>query len=61
MPIATGTGSEVQRPFAAVVIGGLISSRRLTQAVLPTLYRMFERDRGLELATAERVRTHHGG
>jgi len=36
--LATGVGSEVQRPLAIVVIGGLISSTLLTLAVLPTLY-----------------------
>ncbi|MFH1844984.1 MAG: CusA/CzcA family heavy metal efflux RND transporter, partial [bacterium] len=36
--IATGTGSEIQRPLAIVVIGGLVSSTLLTLAVLPTLY-----------------------
>ena len=36
--ITTGTGSEVQRPLAIVVIGGLISSTLLTLIVIPTLY-----------------------
>lgn len=39
---ATGPGSEVQRPLAIVVIGGLITSTMLTLIVLPTLYRFFE-------------------
>jgi cobalt-zinc-cadmium resistance protein CzcA len=42
MAIATGTGAEVQKPLATVVIGGLISSTFLTLLVLPALYRMFE-------------------
>jgi cobalt-zinc-cadmium resistance protein CzcA len=43
---ATGPGSEVQRPLAIVVIGGLISSTLLTLVVVPVLYRVFEgRDR----------------
>ncbi|MCK6445519.1 MAG: CusA/CzcA family heavy metal efflux RND transporter [Planctomycetes bacterium] len=41
MAIATGTGAEVQRPLATVVIGGLISSTLLTLVVLPALYRIF--------------------
>jgi len=41
MAIATGTGAEVQRPLATVVIGGLISSTLLTLVVLPALYRLF--------------------
>jgi cobalt-zinc-cadmium resistance protein CzcA len=39
---ATGPGSEVQRPLAVVVIGGLITSTLLTLVVLPVLYRWFE-------------------
>ncbi|MDO5216480.1 efflux RND transporter permease subunit [Legionella pneumophila] len=41
MALATGTGSEVQRPLATVVIGGIISSTFLTLLVLPGLYFMF--------------------
>jgi heavy metal efflux system protein len=40
---ATGPGSEIQKPLAAVVIGGLISSTLLTLFILPTLYNVFER------------------
>jgi cobalt-zinc-cadmium resistance protein CzcA len=39
---AAGPGSEIQRPLAVVVIGGLISSTLLTLVVLPTLYRWFD-------------------
>jgi cobalt-zinc-cadmium resistance protein CzcA len=39
---ATGPGSEVQKPLAIVVIGGLITSTILTLLVLPTLYKKFE-------------------
>ncbi len=39
--IATGTGSEVQRPLATVVIGGLFTSTILTLIVLPALYKRF--------------------
>ncbi len=39
--IATGTGSEVQRPLAIVVIGGLATSTMLTLLVLPALYKWF--------------------
>ncbi|MCX7959996.1 MAG: CusA/CzcA family heavy metal efflux RND transporter [Burkholderiales bacterium] len=42
---ATGPGSEVQRPLAVVVVGGLISSTLLTLVVLPVLYRFFEERR----------------
>jgi cobalt-zinc-cadmium resistance protein CzcA len=41
MALATGTGAEVQRPLATVVIGGIISSTLLTLIVLPGLYRIF--------------------
>jgi cobalt-zinc-cadmium resistance protein CzcA len=43
MLFATGPGSEIQKPLAAVVIGGLISSTLLTLFMLPTLYKVFER------------------
>ena len=42
---ATGPGSEVQRPLAIVVIGGLITSTLLTLVMLPSLYRWFEEKR----------------
>lgn len=41
---ATGPGSEVQRPLAIVVIGGLITSTLLTLVVLPTLYQWFDEE-----------------
>jgi heavy metal efflux system protein len=44
MSIATGTGAEVQKPIATVVIGGLISATFLTLLVLPALYTRFGRD-----------------
>ncbi|ASU37219.1 CusA/CzcA family heavy metal efflux RND transporter [Herbaspirillum sp. meg3] len=40
MALATGTGAEVQRPLATVVIGGILSSTILTLLVLPLLYKM---------------------
>ncbi len=43
MAIATGTGAEVQRPLATVVIGGILSSTLLTLLVLPLLYRLAHR------------------
>lgn len=43
MAIATGTGAEVQRPLATVVIGGILSSTALTLLVLPALYRLAHR------------------
>jgi cobalt-zinc-cadmium resistance protein CzcA len=45
MALATGAGSEVQKPLATVVIGGLVTSTLLTLVVLPALYRWFS---GLE-------------
>jgi cobalt-zinc-cadmium resistance protein CzcA len=42
--LATGTGSEVQRPLAIVVIGGLVSSTILTLLVIPSLYKWFAID-----------------
>jgi cobalt-zinc-cadmium resistance protein CzcA len=43
---ATGPGSEIQRPLAIVVIGGLVSSTTLTLILLPVLYRRFGAPRG---------------
>jgi heavy metal efflux system protein len=43
MAIATGSGAEVQRPLATVVIGGVVSSTLLTLVVLPALFRVFHR------------------
>ena len=43
--LSSGTGSEIQRPLAIVVVGGLITSTILTLIVLPTLYRWFEEEK----------------
>ena len=43
MALASGTGAEVQRPLATVVIGGLMTSTALTLLVLPALYRLSHR------------------
>ncbi|MFQ5346092.1 MAG: efflux RND transporter permease subunit, partial [Mariprofundus sp.] len=43
--LATGIGSEIQRPLATVVVGGLISSTLLTLFVLPCLYARFSKEK----------------
>jgi cobalt-zinc-cadmium resistance protein CzcA len=48
MALATGTGAEVQKPLATVVIGGIVSSTLLTLLVLPALYRMLHPKDGEE-------------
>jgi len=53
MALNTGIGSEVQRPLATVVIGGILSATLLTLVVLPALYRILH---GREAATAARRR-----
>ncbi len=54
MAIATGTGAEVQRPLATVVIGGILSSTALTLLVLPVLYRLaYRREEEAELASSD--------
>ncbi|MGK5048531.1 efflux RND transporter permease subunit [Janthinobacterium sp. GB4P2] len=53
MAIATGTGAEVQRPLATVVIGGILSSTALTLLVLPLLYRLaYRREEEVEMQAA---------
>ncbi|CAA0105173.1 Cobalt-zinc-cadmium resistance protein CzcA [BD1-7 clade bacterium] len=51
MAINTGTGAEVQRPLATVVIGGIISSTLLTLVVLPALYLLVHRLTGNKPST----------
>ena len=54
MALNTGTGAEVQRPLATVVIGGIISATLLTLLVLPGLYRMaYRRPVGAPVARSE--------
>jgi len=53
MALSHGTGAEVQRPLATVVIGGLLTSTLLTLIVLPTLYRWLERRAELKLDQKE--------
>ena len=48
MAIATGTGAEVQRPLATVVIGGIISSTLLTLLILPVVYRWMNENKELK-------------
>lgn len=55
MALNTGTGAEVQRPLATVVIGGIVSSTLLTLMVLPGLYRMAWRKPGPAQAVEEGV------
>jgi len=43
MAINTGTGAEIQRPLATVVIGGILTSTLLTLVILPALYRLVHR------------------
>jgi len=57
MAIATGTGAEVQRPLATVVIGGILSSTTLTLLVLPVLYRLVHRRDEEEDFAEEQPRT----
>jgi cobalt-zinc-cadmium resistance protein CzcA len=48
MAFNTGPGSEVQRPLATVVIGGLVTATLLTLLVLPTIYYWMEKRRKIE-------------
>jgi len=44
--LSGGTGAEVQRPLATVVLGGLVSATLLTLIVLPTVYKLINREKG---------------
>ncbi|MDB5324010.1 MAG: cation transporter [Phycisphaerales bacterium] len=56
MALATGTGAEVQKPLATVVIGGIVSSTLLMLIVLPALYRLWHRREDVVTsAAADRV------
>jgi len=52
--LSHGTGSEIQKPLATVVVGGLISSTLLTLIVLPTLYGWFERKKERNMVIIQR-------
>jgi heavy metal efflux system protein len=56
MAIATGTGAEVQKQLATVVIGGLITATLLTLVVLPALYARFS---GADTSGRNRTRPLH--
>ncbi|MDA8414336.1 MAG: efflux RND transporter permease subunit [Desulfobacteraceae bacterium] len=43
MLIASGTGSEIQKPLATVVVGGLVTSTLLTLLIIPAVYSWFEK------------------
>ncbi len=58
MALNVGAGSEVQRPLATVVIGGIVSSTLLTLLVLPALYRWLHRDTPSRHAMADRGTAH---
>ncbi|NNM74229.1 CusA/CzcA family heavy metal efflux RND transporter [Enterovirga aerilata] len=53
MALATGTGAEVQKPLATVVIGGLITATLLTLLVLPALYALFGTGQAEKASEAE--------
>ena len=53
MALKTGIGSEVQRPLATVVIGGIISSTLLTLFLIPALYRILHKEKESILTEVE--------
>jgi cobalt-zinc-cadmium resistance protein CzcA len=58
MALNTGIGSEVQRPLATVVIGGIISSTLLTLFVIPALYRLLHNEKESILTESETLEQH---
>ena len=59
MAIATGTGAEVQRPLATVVIGGLITATALTLFVLPAISRLVLKRRDSNQTEANHCQDYH--
>ncbi len=57
MMLSSGVGSEVQKPLASVVIGGIFSSTLLTLAILPVLYVLFEKQMNAQEKEQEQPRT----
>ncbi len=51
MALSHGTGAEVQRPLATVVIGGLVTSTLLTLSILPVVYQWIETRREARIPT----------
>jgi cobalt-zinc-cadmium resistance protein CzcA len=49
MLYATGSGADIQKPLAVIVMGGIVTSTLLTLLVLPVLYRAFEERGGVRL------------
>jgi len=56
MALASGTGAEVQRPLATVVIGGLITATALTLFVLPAIARLVLRENDQDVGWREKWR-----
>ena len=48
--LSHGIGSETQRPFAVVIVGGIVSATLFTLVLLPLLFPVFARQRGLQAA-----------
>jgi cobalt-zinc-cadmium resistance protein CzcA len=59
MALNTGIGSEVQRPLATVVIGGIISSTLLTLFVIPALYRILHKEQESILKEPDMLESHN--
>jgi cobalt-zinc-cadmium resistance protein CzcA len=55
MALATGTGAEIQKPLATVVIGGLISATLLTLLILPALYAYFVKETAESNEASEQI------
>lgn len=51
MLMSNGVGSEIQRPLASVIVGGLITATLLTLFVVPSLYKFFSKDKIKELGS----------
>jgi cobalt-zinc-cadmium resistance protein CzcA len=62
MMLATGIGSEVQRPLAVVVVYGVVTATFLTMLVVPALYKLFEpKDKPVDATQSPEAVSHGGG
>lgn len=58
MALSAGSGAEVQRPLATVVIGGLVTSTLLTLFVIPAVFRWFDSEQRIDTTESKETQSH---